>query len=386
VESIRAHLLQSNEERIAADTNRVKQAMDVHKFSPEVARARELDAQGRHDDAIDALASATQRHDVEATTQLAKRIIVGDRAPRLPGQGIRLLQDAIKLGGAEAAGRLAVLFAAGVAGPPDWQSALRLLVLAAERGWAPAAKQLEVIASMSTSTGPRSGDRRPPPSAGPPSALLEGVDLRKLLVPDAGSTLNDDPRICVFPEFANKAVCDWLIASAQGRLSRALVYDVTTQSHYADDSRSNSFAVFSIVDADLVHILVQTRMSVACGQPVTHMEAPTVLHYATGEEIRDHFDFVDPAQPDYAEDVRRSGHRVITFLVYLNADYSGGETEFPKLGVSHSGKHCEGLYFANTLADGQADVRTVHAGRPPQAGEKWVFSQFIRNRPQRIEE
>jgi hypothetical protein len=26
-------------------------------------------------------------------------------------------------------------------------------------------------------------------------------------------------------------------------------------------------------------------------------------------------------------------------------------------------------------------VRTLHAGRPPRAGEKWIVSQFVRNRP-----
>ncbi len=55
--------------------------------SPAVKRAHELDAAGRHDDAINQLASASQAGDAEAMTQLAKRIIVGDRAPRLMPQG-----------------------------------------------------------------------------------------------------------------------------------------------------------------------------------------------------------------------------------------------------------------------------------------------------------
>ena len=38
-----------------------------------IARARALDADGRHDEAINELASAAQRGDAEAMTQLAKR-------------------------------------------------------------------------------------------------------------------------------------------------------------------------------------------------------------------------------------------------------------------------------------------------------------------------
>jgi prolyl 4-hydroxylase len=354
--------------------------MEIPERSPEVARARKLDAEGRHDDAINQLAAAAQRGDVDATTQLAKRIIIGDRAPRLWRQGIGLLQDAVKLGGAEAADRLAVIAASGIAGPPDWRAALGLLVLAAERGWAPARAQLDVLASAS-----RDGSA-PPASARPPRAVVDDVDLRRLLVPRAGSMIHQDPRICIFPGFLGDAACAWLIDRARGRLKRALVYDVEKQTDLVDDSRTNSAAVFDRMAGDLVHLMVQTRISAVCGQPVSHLEAPTVLHYAVGEEIKNHYDFVDPTQPSYAEDIRRFGYRTLTFLVYLNDGYAGGETVFPKLGVSHSGTQGEGILFDNTLRDGQADVRTLHGGRPPSRGEKWVFSQFVRNRPELIDD
>jgi len=55
------------------------------------------------------------------------------------------------------------------------------------------------------------------------------------------------------------------------------------------------------------------------------------------------------------------------------------------LRLVRAGARGEGLFFANTLADGLADVRSLHAGRPPTSGEKWVFSQFIRNRPATVE-
>ncbi|HEY8520116.1 MAG TPA: 2OG-Fe(II) oxygenase [Gammaproteobacteria bacterium] len=343
--------------------------------SAAVARARALDAEGRHEDAINELAGAAQRGDVDAITELAKRIIVGDRAPRLRRQGIGLLTDAVKMGGAEAADRLAVLHAAGVFGPPDWGAALRLLLLAAERGWAPARAQLGVLATMAAGNGaPRVANWADA------ARLLEEARLRRLLAPRPGFVVHDDPRICVFPAFVSEAACDWLIDRARGRLERARVYDAQRHVDYVDESRTNSAAVFNMMQADLVHLMVQARMSAACGQPVPHMEAPTVLHYAVGESIGYHYDFVDPAHPGYEEEIRRFGHRVVTFLVYLNDGYEGGETVFPRLGVEHAGRRGEGLFFVNTLPNGQADVRTLHSGRPPTRGEKWVFSQFIRDR------
>ncbi len=42
------------------------------------------------------------------------------------------------------------------------------------------------------------------------------------------------------------------------------------------------------------------------------MEAPGVLHYEAGQEFSDHFDFVDPATPGYAQEIARNGQRVVT--------------------------------------------------------------------------
>jgi prolyl 4-hydroxylase len=349
--------------------------MDADPLSSPVARAEALDADGRHDEAINELALAAQGGDVEATTRLAKRIIVGDRAPRLRRQGIDLLGDAVKMGGAEAADRLAVIHAAGAFAPPDWQAALRLLMLAAERGWRPARAQLGVLASM-IGQGGAARSERPLPA----SSLIEEARLRELLVPAAGAVLHEDPRICTFANFLSEPVCDWLIERARGNLQRARVYDAYRHTDFIDESRTNSSAVFNVMEADLVHLMVQARMSVGCGQPVSHMEASTVLHYAVGESIENHYDFVDPAHPGYAEEISQFGNRIITFLVYLNADFEGGETVFPRLGLSHSPRRGEGLYFVNTHEDGQPNTRTLHSGRPPTRGEKWTFSQFVRNR------
>lgn len=358
--------------------------MNVAAHSPAVTRAESLDADGRHEEAIDELANAAQRGDVEATTRLAKRIIVGDRAPRLRRQGIDLLGDAVKRGGAEAAARLAVIHAAGAVAPPDWVAALRLLMLAAERGWDSARAQLEVLGSMIGND--VTGEQRAGRPSSSPGALIGAAHLRELLTPAAGTVLHDDPRICAFPSFVSGPVCDWLIDRARGKLERARVYDAHRQTDYVDDSRTNSFAVFNVMEADLVQLMVQARMAVGCGQPMSHMEASTVLHYAIGETIGYHYDFVDPAHPNYAEEIRRFGNRVVTFLVYLNAGYEGGETVFPRIGFEHSGRRGEGLFFVNTLPDGQADLRTLHSGLPPTRGEKWVFSQFVRNRPELLTE
>jgi hypothetical protein len=145
--------------------------------------------------------------------------------------------------------------------------------------------------------------------------------------------------------------------------------------------RTNSAAGFDLMHADLVQVVVQWRMSAAVGVPVQHMEGPTVLHYAIGEQITNHYDFVNPKIPNYAAEIAQRGQRIITFLVYLNDDYEGGETDFPTLSLRYHGAKGDGLFFTNALPNGKPDARMVHAGMPPTSGEKWIIAQFIRSRP-----
>lgn len=343
----------------------------------ELAIAEQCDARGDHDNAIDALARATQLGDIEATTRLGKRLITGENSPLLPVQGTGFLIEAFNKGGAEAAAKLAVLAVAGVYVQSNLAEALRLLTAAAERGWSAAQAQLlaltpdRALASLETS------DRISPDYW---QRVAATVDLGFWNSAPDGQTLSESPLIRSFADFVPDSVCRWMIDCSGGRLNRALVYDATKGLDYASETRTNSWAQFDLMASEFIHLLVQLRMQAACGIPLHNMEANAILHYAVGEEITNHFDFVAPETPNYEQDVAMNGQRILTFLVYLNDDYEGGETEFPELGILHKGRAGEGLYFVNTLKNNEPDLRTVHAGRPPTAGEKWIVSQFVRGR------
>jgi hypothetical protein len=102
-----------------------------------------------------------------------------------------------------------------------------------------------------------------------------------------------------------------------------------------------------------------------------------------GEEITPHFDFIDAQATDYEQQIREKGQRMVTFLLYLNDEYAGGETTFPKLDIIHRGTRGDGLFFINAFPDGAADRRMLHTGSPPTAGEKWIVTQFVCNIRQR---
>jgi len=346
----------------------------VHQsLSSDVERAEQCDAAGAHSDAITHLASGTRKHDVEAMTRLGKRLLVGDRAPCLPKDGAGLITEAGTRGGAEAAAVLAVLYAVGASRGRGVQAGLESLIVAAERGWVHAQSQLRVLAAEDSSDEGTAlaVDWR---------ALGQRIDLAGWQTAPGATDLNGSPLVRTYPKFASPHVCRWLIERSRGRLSRALVYEALSREVMARPTRTNTAAVFNLTDTDFVFVLAQLRMSACLGVPLRHFEASTVLHYDVGEEITEHYDFIDPNIPSYAEEIAQQGERVVTFLVYLNDDYGEGHTAFPRLGISHKGTCGEGIYFVNAV-DGKADTRTLHAGRTPAGGEKWIVSQFVRNRP-----
>lgn len=340
-----------------------------------ISKAETSDAAGRHVEAVNYLAAGARQKDVEATTRLGQRLLVGDRAPLLPNDGARLLNEAVALGGAEAAANVAVLFGVGASRSHGLGDALEMLTVAAERGWAPAQAQLRVLAAE-----PDADDAPSSGSGATWRELASRVDPEAWQTPPPGVDLCAEPRVCLIPGFLEARICRWLIDKARTRLARALVYEALLKKNTVHHTRTNTAATLNLLDTDLVCVLVQSRIAACIGMPFRRLEPLSVLHYAEGEEITEHFDFIDPKVPDYEQQIATRGQRVVTFLVYLNDDYDGGETEFPELAIGHKGRMGEGLFFVNALPDGSPDLRTLHAGRPPTKGEKWIVSQFVRNR------
>jgi hypothetical protein len=372
--------------------------------SPWVERALALDAADNTSAALDELSRGTRAGDAPSARALGLRLLIGDRAPLLPNAGLQFLGEASDAGLPEAAARAAGLLALGVRAPPNWPLALAWLARAAHGGWEPAQRQLVALCddrALAARAAAQSGNASQPGSAAQAeraahsggtaqsgstdwAAIARAVRLDDWRRTPAPTIRSDVPRVSTFENLVRPEICELLVSFADGRLERARVYDPAHRQEIVVAHRSNTVAVFGIDSVELVHVLLQARMAAACGHSERCMEAPSILHYAPGEEIRDHYDFVDPnISDDYPAEIARNGQRVVTFIVYLNDDYDGGETAFPRLGFEHKGRRGGGIYFVNALPDLSPDMRMLHAGRPTTRGEKWIVTQFIRDRPMR---
>jgi hypothetical protein len=81
--------------------------------SAALSTAREHDAAGRHEEAVDALAKATRAGDLQAMSELGHRLLIGDRAPRIVPHALSFIAEAARGGEGRALARVAALTAAG---------------------------------------------------------------------------------------------------------------------------------------------------------------------------------------------------------------------------------------------------------------------------------
>ena len=306
----------------------------------------------------------------------AMHLLLGER-PSLADvqQASTLLQGASDQGHAEASERCALLDALGSARPPDWDRALDFMAKAASQGSRSAREQILLL--LDNQTDPVIPSAR---DAEFWSDAAKRIALPQRMEPGEKQSLSDTPRIRLIRGFMTPAESRWLVSLARKRLAPATVFDHETGGQTMNAARDNSFLVLRLGEMNLVTEVIRQRISAATRLPVPLFEPSQVLHYAVGQRFKPHHDFLDPSNPAYQETLSRFGQRIATFLIYLNDGYEGGETSFPRIGLNFRAKQGDALFFANVRPDGAPDLSTLHAGLPPITGEKWVFSQWIRDR------
>jgi len=264
----------------------------------------------------------------------------------------------------------------------DWTAALDCLQRAAELGHSMAQAELAALSRNWSAAHAIVAGKKLPPSAC--EELRRSIDLTHWLAPPPHKVIvSASPRIAVVEAFAPPEVCDWLIERARPRLVPAQVYDHDSGEARSRNVRTNSECHFRADESDFVLLLVCARIAAVTGLPVGAMEATAILHYTPGQKFEPHHDFLDTSIPGYAKAVARGGQRVLTFLLCLNDEYEGGETDFPMIGKRYKGHKGNAVFFWNVEPDGTPDKRTLHAGLPPTRGEKWLLSQWVRGRVSR---
>jgi len=409
----------------------------------QIALAELLDAEGLRDEAANWLSHAAGARHPYANALYGAWQLLGHNVPLDLPRGVERICFAAEMGESAACALLANLHASGLGVEQSWHRSLDWLTSAAKLGNARALTQLGLLQPGSPLDGMKvallwgAASRNFDPAqhllgkallgaadgqhratgvawlqlarrAGNPCAMpqfadddvaaglrgpvsIDGLPWQKireridigrcLAAPANAQALQARPLIQSSQALIPPEFCDYLVGLAAPLMRRAEVNE-RSQGRQAHDMRTNSAMNFGPTNSDVVLQLINHRVALATREPVRHQENTAVLRYRPGEAYENHFDFIDPAVPAFQEELEQRGQRVATLLIYLNDSFEGGETAFPELAWKYRGSAGHALWWRNVRADGTPDPRTLHAGRPPTRGDKWLLSKWIRNKPQ----
>jgi prolyl 4-hydroxylase len=308
-----------------------------------IGRVEALQNERRLAEAASLLISAAEGGEAAAAAMLAQWRIAGSVVRRDLAEARRLLGLAGAKGNAEAARLHAYFLASGTGGPDQWTQALADLKALAKRD-PRAAKQVRLLAAM---------------DLGP-----DGFPERPL----ATRPLSDRPRAVVTEQFMTADECAYLREAGEPALEPSVVVDPATGQFVPHPVRRSDGMAFGVHGEDLVVNALNRRMAALSGTRLDQGEPLQLLRYRPGGEYRAHMDALS-AEPN---------QRILTVLVYLSDDYEGGETVFPRAGLSFRGRLGDALLFHNTRPDGSADPLTLHAGLPVARGAKYLASRWMR--------
>ena len=306
-----------------------------------------LASRGRVAEAYALLDRAIGHGDAIAAFTLANWRLSGQFVRRDLGLSRDLFGRAVQLGLEEARPTYIALLANGAGGVErHWDAALEELRTLAQRDPL-AASQLALLGSMALS------------DEGNPTEVARSRQLSR------------EPRIETRSGFLTPGECAYLIKRATPLLEDSVVINPTTGAFMRDPIRTSRAAAFPFVDEDPVIHAINRRIAAATETAYEQGEPLQVLGYEPGQEYKLHSDALPPG----------SNQRILTFLVYLNEDFDGGDTYFPDLDLAFRGGTGDAILFANVDAQGAPDMRTRHAGRPVRSGRKMLLSKWIRSAP-----
>lgn len=190
--------------------------------------------------------------------------------------------------------------------------------------------------------------------------------------------LLDVPRISVFDNMLTAEFCESLIIKhiAAG-MNKNSGYQSRVESFAQVTEEVENRGISLGVDPYDYDILA-TAVVQAARIPYSHIEAIDIYNYETGQFLAFHHDYpYDPTQINY---YKYGGDRVGTGIFYLNDDFVGGETYFPKHNVNIKPKQGSFLYFQQDY-DEATNWSTIHESKKITSGTKWIASCFFSDRP-----
>lgn len=190
----------------------------------------------------------------------------------------------------------------------------------------------------------------------------------------------EKPCVILFNNLLSDEECARMIEMATPRLTPSTTIDPATGKSTVSGHRVSDGMYFRRGENDFLDML-ESRIARLLNAPKENGEGLAVLRYKVGgDQYHPHYDYFPPQNPGSHKRMVIGGQRVSTLITYLSDVQAGGETFFPKVGVSIAPKKGSAVYFQYCNAEGQVDPLSYHGGKPVIAGEKWIMTKWMRQR------
>lgn len=201
-------------------------------------------------------------------------------------------------------------------------------------------------------------------------AFLGHLSCERKLAEITPRIISSDPYIALFPQLFSSAECRYLVVLGTPWLEKASVLGLDGQPRM-DGVRDAECCSIPNLAEDLVVQAINRTIAVATGTKPGWGEPLNILRYSPGQQYKPHHDGTGSDNVSV---------RNLTALIWLNDDYEGGATDFPKIDVRVRGGVGDMLVFRNVRDNGEFDERMIHAGLQVTSGIKWMASRWIRGK------
>jgi prolyl 4-hydroxylase len=188
----------------------------------------------------------------------------------------------------------------------------------------------------------------------------------------------DDYHIEEISNFLSKYECEYIIQSSKDKLFQSQIFgkgdNITDK--IIDTNARNSKQCW-LKDSDEIIKTISQRIANHINMDISLQEEMQVVKYDINGFYRQHYDACDITQGDFSQIDKGRGPRYITFIIYLNDEFEGGETFFPKINKKIIPKTGKAAIFYNVDKDGLRLDKSLHTGMDVINGEKWIANKWI---------
>lgn len=211
----------------------------------------------------------------------------------------------------------------------------------------------------------------------PAGKHIPGIGLPRPEWPNAEVLYPNAPFIHRLRVFLTSDECKHIIEQCAGEFHRSSVSDVSDGKPKQDNIRTSTSCFLKRAQTTVIAD-IEKRAAATFGIPQSHIEPLQIVRYHAGEKFDAHHDFFHHTRGP-------NGQRYGTILVYLNDNFEGGKTSFPRCGVDITPITGDGIFWYNSWLNKKGLCfcfeDSLHQGNPPATGVKYALNIWVRFDP-----